>query len=94
MIKAEPAIALPPSDQKALQRAVMNLENQDFAARLADYAGRPIAHAMRLMPKAATDRVNKVVEAAILRALNVAVRSIEPQSRKPPAQITDLYFQK
>ena len=81
MIKAEPAIALPPSHQKALQRAVMNLENQDFAARLADYAGRPIARAMRLMPKAANDRINKVVEAAILNALNVAIRSIEPQYR-------------
>jgi hypothetical protein len=88
MIKAEPAIALPPSHQKALQRAGMNLENRDFAARLADYAGRPIARAMRLMPKAASDRINKVVEAAILNALNIAIRSIEPQSKRPPAQRT------
>ena len=88
MIKADPAIALPPSDQKALQRAIMNLENQDFASRLADYAGRPIAHAMRLMPRAASERVNKVVEAAILRALNIAVSSIEPQSKAPPARRT------
>jgi hypothetical protein len=88
MIKAEPAIALPPSHQKALQRAVMNLENRDFAARLADYAGRPIARAMRLMPKAANDRINRVVEAAILNALNVAIRSIEPQSKRPPARRT------
>ena len=41
MIKAEPTINLPPAHQQALQRAIMNLENQDFAARLADYAGRP-----------------------------------------------------
>jgi hypothetical protein len=88
MIKAEPAIALPPSHQKALQRAVMNLENQDFAARLADYAGRPIARAMRLMPKAANDRINKIVETAILNALNIAIRSIEPQSKRPPARRT------
>ena len=88
MIKAEPAIALPPSHQQALQRAVMNLENQDFAARLADYAGRPIARAMRLMPKAASDHFNKVVEAAILKALNIAIRSIEPRSKRPPAPHT------
>ena len=81
-----PTIVLPPSHQKALQRAVMNLENKDFAARLADYAGRPIARAMRLMPKVASDQFNKVVEAAILKALNVAIRSIEPQSRRPPAR--------
>jgi len=86
MIKAEPAIALPPSHQQALQRAVMNLENKDFAARLADYAGRPIARAMRLMPKVASDHFNNVVEAAILKALNVAIRSIEPQSKRPPAR--------
>jgi len=88
MIKAEPAIALPPSHQQALQRAVMNLENQDFAARLVDYAGRPIARAMRLMPKAASDHFNKVVEAAILKALNIAIRSIEPRSKRPPARHT------
>lgn len=86
MIKAAPTIALPPSHQQALQRAIVNLENQDFAARLADYAGRPIARALRLMPKAATDRFNRVVEAAILKSLNIAIRSIEPHSKRPPAQ--------
>ena len=33
MIKAEPTITLPPRQQQALQRAVKNLENPDFAAR-------------------------------------------------------------
>lgn len=88
MIKAEPTIALPPSHQKALQRAITNLEKQDFAARLADYAGRPITRAMHLMPKVATDRINKVVEAAILNSLNVAIRWTEPQSKRPPARRT------
>ena len=88
MIKAEPTINLPPAHQQALQRAIMNLENQDFAARLADYAGRPISKALRLMPKAATDRFNKVVETAILNSLNIAIRSIEPHSKRPPAHRT------
>ena len=39
MTAAEPTIALPPSQQEALRRAIANLENQDFAAQLADYAG-------------------------------------------------------
>jgi EcsC protein family len=86
MITAEPTITLPPTHQQALQRAVFNLENQDFAARLADYAGRPISRALRLMPKAASDRFNRVVEAAILNSLNIAIRSIEPNSKRPPAQ--------
>ena len=40
------------------------------------------------MPKAANDRVNKIVETAILNALNIAIRSIEPQSKRPPARRT------
>jgi hypothetical protein len=86
MIKAEPTITLPPSQQQALQRAIMNLDNQDFAARLADYAGRPISRALRLVPRAASDRFNRVIETAILKALNIAIRSIEPHSTRPPAQ--------
>jgi hypothetical protein len=62
------------------------LEDQDFAAQLADYAGRPIERVMRLMPKAASQRINKTVERAILNCLQVAIRSIEPQSKAPPEQ--------
>ena len=86
MIKSEQTIVLPPSHQQALKRAVANLENQDFAAWLAGYAGRPISRAMRLMPKAVADRINNVVEVVILNSLNIAIRSIEPQSKRPPAQ--------
>jgi hypothetical protein len=85
MNTAQPTIILPPSHQRALRQAVNYLENQDFAARLADYAGRPITRAMRLMPKAASNRINKVVETAILKSLNIAIRSIEPGSKRPPA---------
>ncbi len=86
MIRAEPTITLPPPHQLALQRAVKSLENPDFAARLADYAGRPISRALQLMPKPAAERFNRVVEAAILRSLNIAIRSIKPHSKRPPAQ--------
>ncbi len=85
MIKAEPTIALPPSHHQTLQSAVRNLENRDFAAKLADYAGQPIDRALRLMPKIASDRFNRVVEAAILKSLNIAIRSIEVQSKRLPA---------
>ncbi|HEX4410860.1 MAG TPA: EcsC family protein [Xanthobacteraceae bacterium] len=86
MTSAEPPPTLLPSELKALRRAVLELENQDFAGQLADYAGKPIERVMRWMPKAATSRINKVVETAILNCLNVAVSSIEPQSKAPPAQ--------
>ena len=83
--KSAPAPTLSPSQQQALRRAIDNLENQNFAAQLADYAGRPVERAMRLMPKAATSRLNKAVEAAILNCLDVAIRSIEPRSKASPS---------
>jgi hypothetical protein len=83
---AEPTITLPPSQQEALRRAIRNLENQDFAAQLADYAGKPIERVMRLMPKAASRRINRAVEKAVLNCLNVAISSIKPESKAPPAQ--------
>jgi hypothetical protein len=86
MTAADSTLRLAPADEEALRRAVRNLENKDFAAQLADYAGKPIARVMRLMPKAASRRINKIVETAILNCLNVAVRSIERQSKAPPAQ--------
>jgi hypothetical protein len=82
----EPAIALQPPQQEALQRAIRDLEDQDFAAQLADYAGKPIERVMRLMPRAASRSINKVVEKAILNCLKVAISSIEPQSKAPPAR--------
>jgi hypothetical protein len=86
MSPADPTITLTASDHEALRRAVRDLEDQDFAAQLADYAGRPIERVMRLMPKAASHRINKAVERAILNCLKVAIRSIELQSKAPPEQ--------
>jgi hypothetical protein len=86
MIPNEPAISLQPPQQEALQRAIRDLEDQDFAAQLADYAGKPIERVMRLMPRAASRSINKVVEKAILNCLKVAISSIEAQSKAPPAR--------
>lgn len=43
MMPTESPIKLPPSQQALLRRAIYELENQDFAARLADYAERQVA---------------------------------------------------
>jgi hypothetical protein len=75
---------LTPSEQRVLRQAVLHLEDQSFAAQLADYAGRPIDRVMRLMPKAASRSINKAVERAVLNCLNVAITSIEPQSKAAP----------
>ena len=78
-------ITLSPPHLRALRHAVRRLETRDFAGRIADYAGQPIARMLRLMPKFASERVHRAVEAAILQCLNVALRSIEPRSKRPPA---------
>jgi len=75
---------LTPSEQQALRQAILHLEDQSFASQLADYAGRPIDRAMRLMPKAASRRINQAVESAVLNCLNVAITSIEPKSKALP----------
>jgi hypothetical protein len=82
----ETAPALPPPQLRMLQDAVARLEHRGFAAKLADYAGQPVARVLRMMPGFASDRFNKVVEAAILNCLSAAIRSIEPHSRRPPAR--------
>ena len=79
-----PIAALPPPQQRALAEAVTRLEHQGFAAKLADYAGQPVARVLRAMPKFATDRINRAVEVAILNCLNAAIRSIAPGSKRPP----------
>jgi EcsC protein family len=85
MIPADAHSPLAPQHQKALQRAFFLLEHQNFAARLADYAGQPVDRVLRAMPKAASNGLNYVIEAAILNCLNLAIRSIEPRSKAPPA---------
>jgi hypothetical protein len=82
----EPTVTLPPTHKEALRRAVHQLEGRDFAGRLADFAGQPVARALRMMPKPASRGINKAVEIAILNCLNLAIRSIEPRSKRPPAR--------
>ncbi len=85
MTPAELEQGLSPSHQRVLELAVAHLEHQDFASKLADYAGQPLIRATRLVPKAASRRFNAAVRTAILNCLNVAIKSIEPQSKKAPA---------
>jgi len=76
---------LPPDQLRVLEEAVRRLEHRGFVAKLADYAGQPVARAMRMVPRAASDRFNKAVEAAMLRCLNAAIRSLEPGAKRRPA---------
>ncbi len=72
-----------PADQKALVRAVECLERHGFAARLADYAGEPVNRAFRILPRAATDRLNDIVKSSILKCLDWAIGSLGQASAPP-----------
>ena len=86
MIAEKRGGSLSHADLRALQRAFDHLERQNFAARLADYAGQPIDRVLGMMPRQATAGINRAIEAAMLRCLHLAIGSIEPTTKRPPAR--------
>jgi EcsC protein family len=76
---------LSPADLEALKRAVKKLENPNFAARLADYAGVPINRTLGMLPKIANDQLNVLVRGAILKALDFAIDTLEEEPPPTPA---------
>jgi hypothetical protein len=82
-----PKRVLSPADQDALARAIIALERSSLAVRLADYAGQPINRMLKMLPSVANDKVRSAVHAAMLRCLNVAVKSL---ANKPVARASNL----
>jgi hypothetical protein len=68
MSPEEAGAILSPTHRQALKTAFVILERPDFAARLGDMARRPVGQALKLSPRA--------VEAALRRALGLAIRSL------------------
>jgi hypothetical protein len=83
MTALTPVTSLSPEHEQALARAVAALENPNFAARLADYAGKPLNRVLEMMPKGANKRLTATVEKAILQCLAVAVDSLEEKPAAP-----------
>ncbi|MEW6640804.1 MAG: EcsC family protein [Pseudomonadota bacterium] len=77
---------LAPADRAALQLAVKHLENPNFAARLADYAGVPVNRVLGLLPKAANRQIGALVRTAVMKGLDVAIDTLEDEA--PPAPAT------
>src|SRR5262249_54037638 len=85
MTIADIGLELAPSHRKALARAHAQLESRSLALRIAEAAGQPVDRLVGMMPKVATNALNFAVEAAILNCLKLAIRSIEPDARRAPA---------
>ncbi|MCJ8332101.1 MAG: EcsC family protein, partial [Lentisphaeria bacterium] len=65
------------NDYQDLRKAVYTLENPGFTAAVADLIGTPIEKVMKLLPAKASKSIDKVTEAALQKALNLAVFSMK-----------------
>lgn len=84
-LNAEADAPLAPVHEKALRRAVVLLENPNFAARLAEYAGQPVDKLLGMMPRSATAQFNRAVELAMFNCLKLAIRSLDPAKPRSPS---------
>ena len=59
-----------------LKRAKLLLENPGLAAKLAAYVGSPVEKGMKLLPKVVQKGVHSATEKALMKALDMAIRSL------------------
>jgi hypothetical protein len=76
-------INLTPTEIAELKRAKALLENPGLAARLSAMLGSPIERGMAMLPARVQTTVHKASEAAMMKALDVAVKSIGVNDGKP-----------
>src|ERR1700689_853954 len=72
-------------DHTALKQAVKSLENPNFAARLADYAGIPVNRVLGILPKIANNQLGALVRSAVMKSLDVAIDTLEDEPPPTPA---------
>src|SRR2546423_2878074 len=76
-------VALSNPDLAELAQAKQILEHPGLAARLAAIAGSPLEKGMNLLPSGWRDKVHEATQAALLKALDVAVSSLGLAARRP-----------
>src|ERR1700728_2723860 len=72
-------------DHTALKQAVKSLENPNFAARLADYAGIPVNRVLGILPKVANNQLGALVRSAVMKSLDVAIDTLKDEPPPTPA---------
>lgn len=81
--------SLSKQDLADLRRAKLILENPGLAARFSAMLGSPVEKGMKMLPKRWQKTVHSATEAALMRALDVAVRSLG--TRRPAASSDRLH---
>src|SRR5262249_24661687 len=91
-VQGSDALPLLAEHHATLARAVKVLEKPNLAARIADYAGAPVNRVLGLLPPVADAGLTKVVEAAMLRCLKTAIRTLEGRelSRGPATLLSSM----
>jgi len=69
------------ADLDELRRAKEILENPGLAAKLSSLAGAPLEKGMRLLPARLQKGVHEATQAALMKALALAVRSLGGKAR-------------
>jgi len=69
-------MTIPNNDLEQLKRAKALLENPGIAAKLSSLAGAPVERGIKMLPARLQSGVHKATEAALLKALDVAVTSL------------------
>ena len=79
---------LSPEDRAELKRAKALLENPGLAAKLSAALGSPVEKGMKLLPAAVQKTVHDATQAALMKALDVAVKSLgRPRSKAPSDRV-------
>jgi hypothetical protein len=74
-----------PDELRDLRRAKSLLENRSFAIKLSNLLGSPIDAGFALLPKRWSGKINRAANAALFKALEVAVATTGKKSRKSPS---------
>jgi hypothetical protein len=74
---------IPKADLEDLRQAKKLLENPGLAAKLASYVGTPVEKGMKLLPNKWQKVVHGATEKALMKALDVAVKSLGGASPQP-----------
>jgi hypothetical protein len=78
-------LTLTPADRAALESAVRQLENPNFAAKIADYAGAPVNRILSMLPRTVNRQISGLVRSAVMKGLDVAVDTLDDKPPRKPA---------
>ena len=84
MTRRSPTKTLAPAHEKALAQAVSRLERDTLAAKIGRRAGQPVQKFLSRLPGPVARRMNRAIEKAVLRALDLAIKSLELEGGRPP----------